>query len=181
MDPLMDPFVFPPDMLPGIPGGSSPSLALPGIPPGPPALPAMPQIPPGMMPNLGAIPGMGGGYNMPDLSKIPNMMAEYGIQNGISPTQVLQGDVPLPRPRPEGAPGSAAPESRRPDLAEALRGLKAPQAPTPQTVRSPAAPHPTNRIQGGELLAMLQALGVGRGGGQQRPMLPPTLGSLIGR
>lgn len=51
-------------------------------------------------------------------------------------------------------------------LTDSLRGLKMPPAPTAQTVRTPAPVNPPapGAVQGGNILALLHALGSGAGG-----------------
>jgi hypothetical protein len=63
-------------------------------------------------------------------------------------------------------------------LAEALRGVKAPAAPTAPQLSTPSAPHPTGSVKGGELMALLQSLGGGGVGG--KPAAPLSLRTAIG-
>jgi hypothetical protein len=72
------------------------------------------------------------------------------------------------KPAGEAAEASAAakPEDKGGDMAkritDALRGVRMPTPPQPQTIRTPQAPQPhaVNAIKGGQLLALLQSLGV---------------------
>lgn len=66
-------------------------------------------------------------------------------------------------------------------LQSALSGVKAPAAPTPQTVRSPEAPKPVAYSQNERVLQLLAALGL-QGGGGKNPtglQLPSTLGQAL--
>lgn len=75
-------------------------------------------------------------------------------------------------------PGAAPQNSNMADrLLSTLRNVKAPEAPTPQRVGTPAAPRPSSPIQSGQLLALLAALGVGEG--QSGMKLPSTLGAAL--
>jgi hypothetical protein len=66
--------------------------------------------------------------------------------------------------------GDAA--TKTPNLAEALKGVKAPAAPVLQKISSPSPPHSATQIKSGGLEALLQALNAGGG----HPGLPLTLG-----
>lgn len=119
------------------------------------------------------------------------------------PTPVTNpGGAPLPTPAAGSAPAapgaplditsdsqkgteasaqgtSADKKGKEPDkLLDTLRGLKAPAPPTPQTIRSPAAPDARGSIKTGELIALLTALQAG--GGQPNPLQGLSLGALLG-
>lgn len=75
-------------------------------------------------------------------------------------------------------PGAAKPGSNMADrLLSTLRNVKAPEAPTPQRVGTPAAPRPSSPIQSGQLMALLAALGINEGQGGMK--LPSTLGAAL--
>lgn len=61
-------------------------------------------------------------------------------------------------------------------LLQTLQNIKAPAAPTPARVGTPAAPRPHGQIKGGELMALLQAMEAGPG----RVQMPVTLGQALG-
>ena len=85
------------------------------------------------------------------------------------------------------ASAAGAPTDKQGDLAmrlkAGLQGVQGMAPPKPQTVHTPAAPRPSTQIQGGQLMALLQALGAGGGAEGRRALpMPSTLGqSLAGR
>lgn len=89
--------------------------------------------------------------------------------------------VPTPTPRPMAAGPSAttdmsASSPTGPNMAQrlqgALRGVQMPAAPTPNRVGTPSVPGPRGQVKGGELLQLLQALGMGNS-------TIPSLGSAL--
>lgn len=96
---------------------------------------------------------------LPRVDQAPQQAPLGGALEPQAPQQA-QSQVPLPQPRPASAPGATAPASTVPNLA-GLANLKAPPAPVGQTVRTPAAqvPGPHGSIKGGNLIALLTALG----------------------
>lgn len=135
----------------------------------------------------------------------PEFLAKNAAARGVPPPPVdfTPGDVgaaltgstvPMPQSRPQmggpGAPmditseaqksGVAAPEGQpKGGLMDALKGVRAPAAPDLQRISSPAAPRPGPAIKGGDIIALLQSLGAGRGGGGLD--LPSTLGQALMR
>jgi hypothetical protein len=142
----------------------------------------------------------------------PEVLAANAAARGISPPPVdlqpnaassdvgaaLTGNVPLPRPRPEGtdvgaqsktgAPmditsdaqkAGAGADGKKPSFLDALKGVKAPPNPEVQKISTPAAPRPTTAIKGGDLMALLTALNAAPGAGGIK--LPSTLGQALGK
>jgi hypothetical protein len=185
----MDPTLFP--FLEGGGGVGSlfdPQAQIPGVPPVQPPTPMMPPQAPGP---TGPVGGM-----------VPESIAAKFAQLGIGPQGVIAASapgsagamldpqpassVPMPPNRPMGPPmdisPSAAPttemsaQSGQPGLGQrlqsALRGVQAPPTPTPPRVATPSVPAPRGQIKGGELFALLNALGMGQG-------TIPSLGSAL--
>lgn len=94
---------------------------------------------------------------------------------GNSPT-----DIRTPVQKAAEAPTdvSAQSKDKTPGLADVLRGTKMPAGPELQKLGTPAAPRATTAIKGGDLIALLQAMGMNpaAGGGMK---LPGTLGEAI--
>jgi hypothetical protein len=118
-------------------------------------LPGLGQPPGG--PSVGALlsPGMGVG------GEVARDAAAASLPAGATPASGM-------------APTTPATATRNP-----FQGLTMPTAPSPQRVSTPSAPRPTGTIKSGELMALLQSLGMGP---QQAGGLPlPTLASVVGR
>lgn len=106
-----------------------------------------------------------------------------------SPWEPVQGSPAGPPVQAGEAPpaGAATPGAQPPaggaggSLVNALRGMVAPSVPQPQRVSSPAAPHPTGKIEGGGLVSLLGQLGMLRGAHMPASyQLPSTLGAALG-
>lgn len=99
------------------------------------------------------------------------------IPGAQGPTSV--GGAPLAAPG--GTSGAtdisaqAKGEAKRPSLAEALKGVKAPPEAQLQKIATPNAPRPTTQIRGGDLQALLMALNAGAP--NMTRQLPVTLGA----
>lgn len=78
---------------------------------------------------------------------------------------------------PQQPSGPGSDPKRMNDLLATLRGVQVAQPPAPQRVATPALPRPTGAIQGGQIIALLNALGMA----PQAPQLPTTLGQGLGR
>lgn len=172
--PLSVPMPTPRPELPGeIPQSAQPTM-------GPPS-------PMGMFQRLfGASP-----TTSPAASNIPFEGPTQGmLDQGPMPPSVdnpLAGPVPMPAARPssthfagagaprEGTPDAQAPEAQNGNLLNAFRGLKAPPAPVPQKISSPAAVRP-NQLPANNNLVQLLAAALGNSS-EVKPLL---LGSLLG-
>lgn len=122
----------------------------------------------------------------------PDVAAGLGVPPPAPPSTAMPGEggsvwdpVPLPRPRPADAPQAGAIPAQpaagaQPNqLANALRGMAAPQVPAAQRVATPSAPR-VNDIKTGDLLAMLMASQEGGvPGGRKINPLPGTLGQAL--
>ena len=69
-------------------------------------------------------------------------------------------------------------KSKLDKFAEALKGVQAPKSPELQRLSTPNAPRPTTQIKGGDIIALLQAMGQQAGGGTGYS-LPSTLGAAL--
>lgn len=115
----------------------------------------------------------------------PYRMEPMGIPPAAEPTSLgaaLEPSVPLPQPRPAGAPqAAAAPQAGGSDaLLKTLRGVQAPSAPTPQKVSTPNAPTPVKMGQNSALIDLLSSLGIGPQQALPGLKLPSTLGQALG-
>lgn len=153
---------------------AAPSIAPPQLPPQV-ASPAPPQLP-GPALGIAAITN-------------PQQAAEVAIQNGIPPTVVQNAAKPAGETpslgaslEPKGADGSSPEDttevsSKNKDstwdqrLLAAFKGVKPIAAPEPPRVGTPAAPRATGQIRGGNLMALLAALGQQQQG-QNVPRVP---------
>lgn len=98
---------------------------------------------------------------------------------GPLPQEGFYGGSPETNPnlRPIGGPASPSTPGRNP-LVDTLRGVSAPAAPKPPEVGTPAAPRPTGRIEGGQLLQLMNLLNPGARA--PAPVLPQSLLAAIG-
>lgn len=130
-------------------------------------------------------------YRMPDQAAVTDW--RNGVDQDMTRTPgapaapVTASGSPNPNAAPSGntevsASKKTGDKDKTPSFTDALKGVKMPAGPELQKLGTPAAPKPTNQIKGGDLIAMLQALGAGgaaAGGGMS---LPSTLGqALLGR
>jgi hypothetical protein len=142
-------------------------------------------VPPPPIPPSGNVGPMYDPFS-PQMTMPPPQPQPQAPQPSVSPT--LAATTPMPKPRPAEAPqapdeASSSGEGYNKDLSmtdrflSTLKGVKAPVAPTPQRVGTPAAPR-TTPIKGGDLLALLQIL---QGGADQNAglKLPNTLGQAL--
>lgn len=99
----------------------------------------------------------------PQVNFVPvEFSTEAGVQAQVNP------DNPTAQPPTTGGQGAgsgdtdvsakAAKETKKPGMADVLKGLKAPAAPQPQTIRSPAAPQMA--AQKSQLSALLASMGI---------------------
>lgn len=179
--------------MPFMEGGELGMLLNPMVPQG-----GIPGVPPGAPPMPQAVPPQSVGGMVPET--IAAQFAQMGIgpQGVIRATQPQAqmeqmstlgstlDPVPMPPTRPMGAPMDiTAPsggttemsaQSAQPGLGArlqgALKGVQAPPAPTLPRVSTPSVPGPRGQIKGGELFALLNALGMGGAN-------IPSLGSAI--
>lgn len=131
-------------------------------------------------------------YRMPDQRSVDNWRADADVLNGggaaaVTPTaggtapMNIQSPVQQQQVAAATAPTdvSAAKKSGGDNLLDALKGIKAPPAPTIQHLGTPSAPKPTGNIKGGNIMAMLQALNAGASAGDRN--LPATLAAALRR
>lgn len=164
-------------------GAQAPIVAPPPMAPLPQTLPPapLPEQVAGFLSNQNVTPQQ---FLQNPLAFVPNSGGTPSLGDSLQPTQPPANvGVPLPTPRPVGAgPGAAAnaqaPGGTGDKLLDALKGLKAPAAPTPQKVSTPnsAVPAAHGSIKGGNLIALLAALG------QANPTakVPLPLGQVLG-
>lgn len=172
----------PPPMMAGGAGGG-PWLPWQPLPQGPAATP--PAAPPvgGSMPEAiaGQLArwGVGPGQVLPGLAAPqggPSVGALLAPGGGMGVGGEVARDAAAAAIPPTAAPASGmAPKA--PGMGNPFQGLTMPTAPAAQKVSTPAAPRPTGTIKGGELLALLQALGAG--GGQPGGLPIPSLASAV--
>lgn len=120
-------------------------------------------------------PGTGPGFGQPSVpgtapQPTPEQMNGVGMPGG--------GNVWEPQPQQAMAQAAPQPAQGGNPLANALRGVAAPQVPAAQKVGTPSAPRQGD-IKGGELLALLLAQGGGMDGGRKINPLPSTLGQAL--
>lgn len=187
--PLASPYGVSPinDAPPGTPPVDPQSIANAAVAHGvpPPPLPPVGALPPGIQPDNASIPPLGQSLD-PFGTRTPDKSQERAP---LVPGQT--GEMPMPQPRPQGdvlgqpaaaaAPGTVTPKPGN-DLLSTLRGLTVPKPPTPQTIKTPdvAAPKATTPIKGGQLFALLEAMGMGGHVGGSGYKLPSTLGAALG-
>lgn len=111
----------------------------------------------------------------------PEQVAAAFAKAGVPPSAVApaisQQEAPVGDSfNPTAGAGATGAQGANP-----FRGLTQPKAPEPQKVSTPQVPRPAGTVKGGELLAMLQALGAGGGGGAGGAYKPTPLGTAIGR
>jgi hypothetical protein len=179
MDPTFgqfNPFDFG-DPSQGMPQQPDQSTMYPGMPPAP--MPPLPEQVAGFLGNQNVTPQA---FLQNPLAFLPKSGGTPGLGDSLNPaTPPAGGGVPLPTPRPQGANDPNA-MAQAPDKAagflKALQGVKAPPAPTPQKVSTPSAPlgHATSAIKGGNLIALLTALG----GQVPTTRVPLSLGPALG-
>jgi len=107
----------------------------------------------------------------------PEAFKEYAVSNGVAPPPIAsstvaepEGDVwnPTPAAEPQapvmaqgGEEGGKSAQKGN-SILETLKGIKLPAPPQAAmpSIRSPAAPTPHGTIQGGQLLQLLNAMGL---------------------
>lgn len=150
----------------------------PGMPPAP--TPPLPEQVAGFLGNKNVTPQE---FLANPLAFLPKISSGPGgdLGSSLQPGGTPAPGVPLPTPRPAAADASqaVAQAQGKSQLLQALQGIKAPAAPVPQKVSTPSAPipHAANAtIKGGNLIALLSALG----GQVPTTKVPLSLGSVIG-
>ena len=177
----MDPF------LPMLEGGQMGGWLDPEVPPLPPQFAGMNTPPP---------PPVGG--------QAPEAIAAFLARSGVGPEGVIQsaktGGFPAPgmgsvgaalepaAPAPGApldlsppAPGAASPPPAGPgmqtklgNLATAMKGVQAPPAPQQQRISTPSVPGPRGQVKGGNIMALLAALG------SAQPQIPSLASAVRG-
>lgn len=136
--------------------------------PRPQSAPQFTEAPPGAMDNwrAEADAGMGRGIGAPGGlgAALTGNRAEPPAPSAPPPTATAAAAPPA-TPEPASAPTDVSAqkrgETKRPTLAEALKGVTMPPKPELQRIASPSAPRPTTQIKSGDLQALLLALNAG--------------------
>jgi len=140
------------------------------------APPQVPEIPPPTPVRTIPQPSIAAPVPPPAAPATPDNLGAVLAGNDVAPlppaAQSLEARAPAmdaEGPTAPGAPEMNAQASQRPSLAQALKGVKAPEAPVLQKISTPNAPRATGQIKAGDLQALLMALNAG-GGAPGKPV-----------
>lgn len=157
------------------------------------AIPAIPAAPTVAAPPVGPTEGPPAPFPPVQSFEPTNITSGFGTPKPVEPymTEAMastplgaslepaapSGGVPVPTPRPPGAP-TGTPAGQSNALLNSLKGVQMPAAPVAQKVSTPHAPA-LRPVQGGGLLELLNALNIGAQG-VPGLKLPSTLGQALG-